>query len=317
MKIKFWGVRGSIPSPLLPSVYERKVREILKFAVDNKLSEKEDINEFIKTLPMHLSTIFGGNSACVTVENNDTYIILDAGSGIRKLGNELLLNENITTGRKPINIIFSHTHLDHIIGLPFFAPLYRDDININFYSVHDNLNETLEILQKRQFFPVAFDKTDSKKEFYKLEKRECLKIGSLDVSNHPLHHPNVSYAYRIEDSNGNAVIYSTDGEYKKDRDNSSFVDFYKDAKILIFDAMYSLTELETQYEGFGHSTSVVGVDFAVKAGVKTLVLFHHDPDADEVAILETYNAAKIYREMNYPDSDLEIIVANEGLELEI
>ena len=315
MKVKFWGVRGSIPSPLSPLHYKEKIYRILELSLENKLESKCDINEFIESLPDQYKTTFGGNTSCVTVSSGNTTIILDAGSGLKDFGNSIY-SEGSLDNKHNLNILLSHTHLDHINGLPFFGPLYDSNVSIYFYSVHKDIAEPLKNQQSNRFFPVPFEKTGSKKSFINKKEGEEFNIGSFKVTSLLLDHPNGSYAYRIEDKNGKILVYATDGEYKPGFNESRVCSFYKDADVLIFDAQYTMLDLSVKYD-YGHSTPVMGVDLARKSRVKKLILFHHDPFYNDQNLKEANNAAVQYEKMQYGDNQLEIITANEGMVIDI
>lgn len=316
MKIEFWGVRGSIPSPFTPIRYKDKLMEVLEFVLQNKDTNNLTPNSLYELLPNELKSIYGGNTSCVSIINDDNLFIFDAGSGINNLGNALLNDEDVLSGKKIIHIFFSHTHLDHICGLPMFQPLYRKGVNIKFYSVHDNLEEKLSKQQASYFFPVELKNTASSKEYIKLSENKEIKINNLTIGNFKLIHPGVSYSYSIIDDLGKKIVYSTDGEYKPKTNFDKLHEFYKNADILIFDAQYSLLELATKIN-FGHSTPTMGVDFAINSNVKNLVLFHHDPNYNDKEILKGFKTAQNYLELKYPDNKLKIHIANEGMEFTV
>ncbi|MBN2858343.1 MAG: MBL fold metallo-hydrolase [Candidatus Delongbacteria bacterium] len=312
MKLKFWGVRGSINTPLDPEAYTNKLRSVLRSATDNDIKNDDQIDRFIAGLPTWLGTVYGGNTSCVTVSDNKDLIIFDAGTGIRKLGNELLDGTFFNREVNEYNIIFSHLHLDHINGLPFFAPVHISGKKINFFSHHPEFKKMLELQQNSNFFPVSLESRPSEKKFTVIGENEIIKIGDFSVQSKKLNHPNSSYSYSVV-KGGTKIVYATDAEYTAKSGISGYVDFYRDADVLIFDSQYNFNELARRYS-FGHSTAEIGVDAAVTANAKKLLLFHHNHDNDDEKIVEMYRSSVKYLNGKYPSSKLEIIIANEGME---
>jgi phosphoribosyl 1,2-cyclic phosphodiesterase len=316
MKLKFWGVRGSINSPLDPAEYKEKIKKILDLAVSSGLSDTAEIEKFVSELPVHLSTIYGGNTSCVSVSNGKDLIILDAGTGIRKLGNEIISGKFPGYSPDSYNIFFTHLHLDHINGLPFFAPVHFSGKKINFFAVHDNFEKMLCLQQNSAFFPVSLESRPCEKTFNVISEGEKIVIGDLTVISRSLNHPNGSYSYRIESGTGRSIVYATDAEYTSRSSVAEYLNFFKNADALIFDSQYNFNELAQRYN-FGHSTAEVGVDAAVGAEVRKLFLFHHNHESSDEKIASMLVEAKLYKEHKYPDSGLEIFVANEGMEINL
>lgn len=315
MKITFWGVRGSIPAPLGESELRDKIHRLLSLAVpsDNlsTIEGREDvINRFQKTEPL----VIGGNTTCIELQSEGETLIFDMGTGIRQLGSHIMRKTN---GIKIIHIFLSHTHWDHIYGFPFFRPAYFPKYKLNFYSVHPELKERLEIQQDLRFFPVKLEQMASSKEFIQLKENNEITIGKLTVKNHLLYHPGSSYGYSVT-ANGKKFVFATDSEYI---DNSrqlidGYLEFFMNADLLVFDSQYSFTE-SLHKANWGHSSAVMGINLAIDAHVKKLVLFHHGPENMDKKIIRMLKQADQYKKMNYPNKDLEIILAQEGLTIDI
>ncbi|MDA3886112.1 MAG: MBL fold metallo-hydrolase [Candidatus Delongbacteria bacterium] len=316
MKVKFWGVRGSIPSPLTPNEYKNKIKEILSHASKCDISNEHKIDEFISELPGHLQRTYGGNTSCVTITTEQISIILDAGSGLRLLGKEIVEGEFINPTSKEYHLFLSHLHWDHINGLPFFAPLHIGNSAMNIYSVHDDYEKILSDQQNSAFFPVSLESRPVEKKFHKLKEGKEILLGGLKIVTMKLDHPNGSYAFKVTDMIGTTIVYATDGEYKTQSDTNLFVEFYKNADILIFDSQYSSEELRGKL-GFGHSSYEIGIDLAIRSNVKKIVLFHHNHEFNDQTIEKNLFKARTYLEVNYPESNLVIVNANENLEFNI
>ncbi len=310
MEIKFWGVRGSIPTPLSNAALKDKIFQILKQAKD---SAKTNPQEILQDMPWRLTNTVGGETTCVEVSENDTIVIFDAGSGIRNLGNELIHKYN----NMPIkaNIFISHTHWDHINGLPFFVPAYQEQNEINIYGVHTELNNRLKKQQHPDFFPVDFDRLKGIKQVTEIKPEIPMNIGGFSIIAKELVHPGHSYAYSI--SNGKKkFVFATDGEYTKLSIDQlkPYIDFCKNADIIYFDAQYTFDET-LEKENWGHSNAFIGIDLARIAGAKALILGHHDPSNSDEEIWNIYQGAKEYIKIHQCEDIIDVYLGHEGLEI--
>jgi len=314
MKIKFWGVRGSIPTPQTSTQIKQKIQNIVKNISARKLSSQREIDTYIDSLsPVEVGTI-GGNTACIEVRADKQLIIFDMGSGIKNLGNYIAKHYQSSKGLD-IHIFLSHTHWDHIMGFPFFTPAFFPNNTIHFYSGHPNLKERMEIQQDFRFFPVALDHMGAKKIFTKLEHNSSIEIGKVKITNFPLYHPGGSFGYRVDHA-GKSFVYATDSEYKDLSQNNikKHLEFFNNADLLIFDAQYTFEEA-IHKEDWGHSSALVGIDFSVQANVKRMAIFHHEPERDDFEIDDILKKSIDYKNINYPNEIFEIFLAIEGTEI--
>lgn len=314
IKLHFWGVRGSLPTPPDNQEIEDKIVDLLKKAARQDLSDDETIRKFIQSQPVYARGIIGGNTACVSIEADGKYIILDAGTGLRKLG-DLLMENEFANGNGTAHIFLSHTHWDHISGFPFFRPAYVPGNQIYFYGCHNSLERRISYQQEDEFFPVSISAMAANIEFKRLKKEEAIKLDRIKISNSMLYHPGGSFGYRLE-YRGKSVVYATDSEYRDlfpDK-MESFLGFIRDADILIFDSHFTIHE-SSEKENWGHSTAIQGVDFAVQAGVRHLLLFHHNPYYSDNQLVELLENARSYA-AQFSDS-LQISLAHEGLEINL
>ncbi len=316
MKVKFWGVRGSLPAPILPTEIENKIVKALRGARGVDLDDVKAVKNYVKSLPYHQRTTTGGNTSCVEVQGEDTEIILDAGSGIRQLGIELMQGP-CGQGQGIIHLLVSHTHWDHIMGFPFFTPAYAPGNQIIIYGRHPRIKERFQDQHHPNHFPVSLETMSADVQFVQLQEGSNLNIGEFAVSSIHLRHPGGSFSYKIE-KNGRAFVYATDAEYKGIRPKAmeQYIAFYADSEALVFDAQFTLEDA-MEKEGWGHSSSMVGVDIALKANIKRLVLFHHEPSYNDEKLQEIYDKTIRYYETIKGNRNLEIIMAREGLEMEI
>ncbi|EKS01843.1 beta-lactamase family protein [Leptospira mayottensis 200901122] len=243
-----------------------------------------DIQKFISKLPPYLTHVVGGNTTCVSVAlSNGRRMVFDCGTGLRILGDELMRKE-FQNGEGKIALFFSHTHWDHIQGIPFFKPIYIPGNELHFYSPYPDLQERLEKQQSPEFFPIPFSALASTKLFTCLSLGETLDLeGDCKVSFYPLKHPGGSFAYRVE-ANGKVFIFATDAEFTGE-DFDSVTDmkpFFENADLLVLDAQYTLDESFQKFD-WGHTSYTMAVNCAVAWNVKKLVLTHHEPVyADDV-----------------------------------
>lgn len=250
MKLRFWGTRGSIPSPGKNTV------------------------------------TYGGNTTCVElVLDDDTIIIFDAGTGIRKLGNKIIQNNSNGT----IHLFLTHSHWDHIQGFPFFQPAYSDEVHIRIFGcpfVFDKLKEILTNQMESSYFPVNFNQLKAKIIFQEISQNEHW-IKNARFSFIRNNHPGIAYGFKVNQSN-KTVIFITDNELLPAANSANtrweqFIDFCRNADLLIHDAHF-LQEEMVETAGYGHSSYEDAFELGVKANVKQLIFFHHEPDRKDEEI---------------------------------
>jgi len=157
MLVKIWGVRGSVPTPITNKQFKDKVFRLIKNLPKNSLNDENLLKTHLNSLPVSEFGVIGGNTSCVEVSVGNQLFIFDMGTGIIKLGNHIVKNLQNKKGME-IHIFLSHTHWDHIMGLPYFKPLFFPKNTINFYSPHPNFEKRIRLQQDFRFFPVSLDK---------------------------------------------------------------------------------------------------------------------------------------------------------------
>lgn len=240
MKLKFWGVRGTAP-----------------------VSGKDKVK-------------YGGHTLCASlVSGPGDIIVIDAGTGIARLGHKLLGEKKGEPVR--IHLFLTHFHLDHIIGMPFFSPLYASTATITFYSPSSpqETEKYLDRLMAGKYFPLKFSETKSKKTFQKVDDKRY-RVGPVSISLSPLIHPQGSVAYKFE-RGGGSVVFATDTEAPEKGVDTRLAAFCKDVDYLIYDAMFTPAELRAGKRAWGHSTWLEGTKLARAAGVRNLLLSHYNP----------------------------------------
>ncbi len=313
MKIKFWGVRGSIPTPVTPECIRSKIATVVQRIRPSDLENSTTREYFLSQLPPWLFGTAGGNTSCIEVNlgSRRSVILLDAGSGLREYGVSLAGKDSTVT---EYHVFFSHFHWDHLQGIPFFPPLYNPKVTIHFYHPEDGLEEKLHGQMRNPYFPVPMSIASAKLHYHKLDGG-AVKFKMGEVTWKKMNHPGGCYAYGISDGR-NRVVYSTDSELtEKDFEKSGEnVGFFQDAAALIVDSQYTLGEAVEKYN-WGHSSFSLAVDFAAEWNIKNLFLFHHEPLYDDRKLYNNLQSAKWYYS-HLGKSGMNIFLAEEGQELE-
>ena len=219
---------------------------------------------------------------------------------------------------KVYNFFLSHLHWDHIMGFPFFLPSFDAEATVRVFGGHEELEFALRRQQEKVSFPVPFTWLKAGFEFTTLAPGETAEVGGVRVGLIRQDHDNDSYGFRFE-CDGKAVVYSTDSEHKIGNMESeeNFVEFFRDADLVIFDTMYSLAETVSMKRDWGHSSNVVAVDLCHRAGVRRLAMFHHEPVHDDETIHRIHRETIRYEELTRRDSPLEVLCAYDGLQLAV
>ncbi|NLD37691.1 MAG: MBL fold metallo-hydrolase [Desulfatiglans sp.] len=305
MKIKFWGVRGSIPCPGPNTVK------------------------------------YGGNTSCLEIwfEEIGRLIIIDAGSGIRELGNDIMKRDIVKKGIKA-DILLTHTHWDHIMGFPFFTPIYIPGAHLKVYGPVTYEDETLAEAVGGQltyrYFPVRQAELAAKIEYISL-KEEKLDMGDgINLTTKYLNHPVLCLGYRFEykgkifctayDTEPFQNVFCNDpddpsydegmakeGEEVAREENQRLENFFSGSDLLIYDAQYKTEEYLSNKRGWGHTSIEDAIDSSERAGVKRLALFHHEPLRTDKEIDELAQKLGTVKK----DSGMEVFFAREGEEIVI
>jgi len=317
MRIQFWGVRGSLPSPQQPSQIRGKISAIVGRMTPADLVSSETRERFLADLPKWLYGTVGGNTSCVSVQNekspaNQTepeLLIFDAGSGIRELGISLFKsNPKVLT----YHLFFSHFHWDHLMGLPFFGPAYDPSVNLNLYSPSVAMETALHGQMTSPYFPVHMEAMNSKKKFKNLS--DPVELSGLKITFRKMNHPGNSWSYKVDDGK-HRFIYATDNElsaadFVKNDENSSF---FLNADLIVIDSQYTLGEAIEKYH-WGHNAFSMAVDFAANWNIRHMVLYHHDPTYDDQKLFNNLQSAKWYTE-RINIKGIELSLAMEGMEI--
>ncbi len=306
MKIKFWGVRGSIPCP-------------------GPNTKK-----------------YGGNTACIELRFPEIgrHIIIDAGSGIRELANYLMAND-LPNGPIKTDIYLSHTHWDHIMGFPFFIPAYIPGTKIRVFGPvtyeDDPLEEVVGGQMKYRYFPVNMGDLGADIQYHRLKEDPHIDLGdgiilSTKILNHPITSLGYRFTYRDKvfctayDTEPFRNLFVTDpedpaydklmadeGEEVAEEQNRAVEEFFRDADLLVHDAQYTNEEYEDGKVGWGHTPIEHAIASAERAGVKSMALFHHDPERTDDQLDEM---SKTYCRQE-SEKNTSLFFAREGMEIDL
>lgn len=270
MRVKFWGVRGSLPTPGATTL------------------------------------AYGGNTACVEIRCGGRRIILDAGSGLRELGRVIVAEG----GSGDLDLLLTHCHIDHLIGLPFFAPAFSPGFAFRFWAGHlserEHLSEVVAQFMIPPLLPITPQMFRASIDYRDFIAGEFFDLGdAISVRTAPLNHPGGATGYRVS-FGGRSVCYFTDHEHGPDGPDPALVALARDADLLIYDATFTVDEYR-RCAGWGHSTWVEGARLADAAGVHRLALFHHLPERTDTALAEIEEQAAAHRPGTF--------AAKEGLEI--
>lgn len=269
LKVKFWGVRGSIACPSANHIK------------------------------------YGGNTSCLEVTAGDKRLVLDAGTGIRGLG-QTFLKDDVSQ----IHILLTHTHWDHINGFPFFVPAYDPRRSVHIMAGHlrgdEGIQNVLAAQMDNPMFPVPLSAMQAKMRFEDFEAGDQFDIyEDVHVRTAPLNHPNGATGYRI-DHGGHSICYVTDTEHVPGKMDQNILGLIEGADVVIYDSTYTEEEFPSKI-GWGHSTWNEGVRLCREAGAKSMAIFHHDPEHEDNFMDDLSEVAKKEWDKTF--------IAREGMEL--
>lgn len=220
-------------------------------------------------------------------------IIIDGGSGIRGLGYELM-NGACGKGQGEVHIFFTHFHWDHLIGLPFFTPIFVPGNRIHVYGVQPDLEKVFRVVFQKPFFPVPYESLGASIEYHQLEPRKPFQLGDLTLTPYQLDHPDPCWGYRIE-SGGKVFSHCVDTECSRASREELGQDLplYQGVDLMLFDAQYTIME-SIEKVNWGHASASVGLDLGMREGIKRMLFMHHDPASSNEKIADSESQAAQY-----------------------
>jgi phosphoribosyl 1,2-cyclic phosphodiesterase len=302
MEILFWGTRGSLPYAVTSNIVKEKIKTAIELARGRTFNSSEELDLFIENaLPFSIRGGYGCNTSCIEIKGGNEFILCDAGTGLRDFGNSVMASLGKKENPKVINIFLSHLHWDHIQGFPFFTPAYIPGYTINIFGFHEGIKDVFVKQQAAPCFPVPLQAMQAKINFTTLDLKDEYSIADFKIKGIKQNHPGDSYGYSFE-KNDKKAVYSTDNEHKKDaeQEDYKFIEFCKNADLLILDAQYSLIDAIHTKKDWGHSSNILVTELAVRSKVKRLCMFHHEPTCNdddlENFLKDTIDYLKIYDE---------------------
>ena len=281
MNIKFWGTRGSI------------------------------------AVPGKNTTLYGGNTTCLEITlQSGRKVIIDSGTGIRPLGEKLSEDEEAVS----VHLLITHIHWDHVLGFPFFAPIYNPATKIfidGYHTCMKGLRYTFDNKMGDGFFPIKFNALKAEISYLDTLSKGELEIDGTLIDSVPLQHPQGGFGFRFREGD-KTLVFITDNELRTDawagRSFEEYVRFCEGADILIHDSQYTPLEIDKR-KGWGHSDFGAAFDLAKTAGAKRLILFHHDPSRTDSEV----TAIKVMCEdlAKKEKANMIIEAAKEEIELEL
>jgi phosphoribosyl 1,2-cyclic phosphodiesterase len=279
MKVKFWGVRGLLPVAPPPQGIVNDFRNLFYQFFSQGYSHLKDVDLFLGQQKITSVGGYGSCSTCVEISSPKTQIIIDAGSGIKRLGDSIMKAGIAGKGKGSYHLFLTHFHIDHLLGLPFFTPIFIPGNEIHFYAVQDELVEAIKFIFTRPYFPVEFSALPSKIFFHQLKPRTPLAIDDFQVTPYLLDHSDPSWGYKVV-KNGKAYAHcsDTEGTRLSLADLGPDLPLYQNVDLMYYDAQFPLAKSIQEALG-GHSSSQIGLDLAMKMGIKRVLFGHHDPDS--------------------------------------
>jgi phosphoribosyl 1,2-cyclic phosphodiesterase len=293
--VKFWGVRGSLPSAPTPHEWTYHIEGVIRNFFAMGYRDPSQFAKFIQNVEPTSIGGFGTATTCVEVRCGKTQLIIDGGSGIRNLSESIMSG---TSGRVkgPFHILMTHFHWDHIIGLPFFTPHFIPGVEIHYYAVQEDLEKLIRGIFCKPYFPVPFEELRSHIHFHVLEPRKSVKINDATVTPYRLDHPDACWGYKIEYS-GKCYSHCVDTEATRVTSDEMGEDLplYQNVDLMYFDAQYTLPEL-AEKANWGHSAAQVGLEIALREKIHQVIFAHHDPGARIEHVMELKRQTSEYFE---------------------
>jgi len=297
-----------------------KIKQALKQADGRRFKSEVQLDRFIdESLDFPIRHGYGGDTSCVQIEGGKDYLLCDMGSGLRRFGQQVMQAHGPETPGV-YHFLMSHVHWDHIMGFPFFPPAYIPGNTINIYSCLkiDVIRRALERQQSDPCFPVSWGQLTANFVFKQLHEGSWHEINGFRIKGMRQPHHGDSISYRFE-KDGRSLVYATDTEHKQaqEYETGAVITFYQNADMVIFDAMYSLADMVTIREDWGHSSNIVGVDLCLRAGVKHYCMFHHEPAYDDDVLYKILRETRRYREIISEGRLLKISTAYDDMIIDV
>lgn len=324
LSVKFWGVRGSLPSSLSPQGWTSHIDNLVRNFASSNFKDVTDASRFISNQEIVNIGGYGTATTCVEVRSKKTQLIIDGGTGIRNLSEKIMSGTYVPV-KGPFHIYMTHFHWDHVIGLPFFTPHFISGTQIHYYAVQEDLEKLIRGIFQKPYFPVPFEQLAAKIKFHVIDPRKPFTINDMTITPYLLDHPDACWGAKIE-SGGKTYSHCVDTEGTRvSRDElDEDLKLYQNVDLMYFDAQYTFPEL-AEKANWGHSAAQIGLDLAFREGIKKVYFTHHDPGATIQQIQDIKRQTNEYyqwridhaKECNDVIPQIDWDFAYEGLEIDL
>lgn len=317
MRIKFWGVRGSLPHSSETLEWVNHFKQLMTQFFEAGHTKASEINSFVSSKSAPEIGGYGSATTCVQVSDSSRNLMIDGGSGLKKY-NDLLASQGFA--QKEHHILLSHFHFDHTMGIPYFIPHFLKGHKVHYYSPDVNCENYVKALFQKPTFPVPFDQLSAEIIFHHIKPYEKYQIQNFTVQAFSTDHSDACYGFKITSPSGKTYSHAVDNEIirKSVDDLKQDAGLYQNTNLLYIDAQYSESDMNEK-KGWGHGTSQRAFEICRHFNIEQVLLGHHDPSADISSLQKLSDEAVKYFENNsdFKNRKLKWALAFDGITVEL